>query len=214
MKRTEIPRKTPMNRAPLTLPAEPKPAKGPKPKKCALRSCRQPFTPPEPWVTWCCPDCGAALALERLAKQKAKQQRQERAQDRQRKQAMKIRQDWVKEAQAELNKWVRLVRDAGKPCISCGRHHQGQTHAGHYLSRGAHPNLALVEMNVHLQCAPCNTHLSGNQVNFRRGLIERYDVELVESLESDNMPRKYSIDELRAIKEHYQRLVREMKKGE
>lgn len=141
-------------------------------------------------------------------------EQQERKADRQRKQAMKTRQDWMKEAQTELNKWVRLVRDAGKPCISCGRHHQGQMHAGHYLSRGAHPNLALVEMNVHLQCAPCNTHLSGNQINFRRGLIERYDVELVESLESDYTPRKYSIDELRAIKEHYQRLVREMKKGE
>ena len=53
------------------------------------------------------------------------------------------------------------VRDADKPCISCGRHHQGQWHAGHH-EPGAAPQHALNPLNVVKQCAPCNTYPHGN----------------------------------------------------
>ena len=115
--------------------------------------------------------------------------------------------------QAALNKLIREVRDAGKPCISCGRYHQGQNHAGHYLARGSHKHLALVENNIALQCMPCNVHLSGNQVQFRRGLIERIGLEAVEALESDQLDRKYSIEDLKALKAEYQRRIKEGKHG-
>lgn len=201
MKRTAELKRTPFK--PRLPDATPKPAPGPRKRKCS--NCGEPFQPARMGQQVCGVECSKSFA-RRIREQ------QERKADRERKQAMKTRQQWLKEAQEALNAWVRLVRDAGKPCISCGRHHQGQTHAGHYLSRGAHPNLALVEMNIHLQCAPCNTHLSGNQINFRRGLIERYGVELVESLESDNTPRKYSIDDLKAIKAHYKQKLKELQK--
>ena len=32
-------------------------------------------------------------------------------------------------------------RDFDKPCVSCGNYHQGQWHAGHYLTVGARPEL-------------------------------------------------------------------------
>ncbi len=193
------------------MPRLPKPATGPKPRKCAVRDCRKPFVPSAPFVTWCGPDCGAALALEKVAKVKAKAQRADRAADKAKRDSIKSRSAWMKETQTALNSWVRLVRDAGKPCISCGRHHQGQNHAGHFISRGSRPNLALVEMNVHLQCAPCNVNLSGNQINYRLGLIARYSVQLVEYLEQDQEPRKYTIEQLKEIRDHYRRLVRESK---
>lgn len=134
---------------------------------------------------------------------------QERKADRERKQALKSRQDWQKEAQQALNLWIRTVRDKDKPCISCGRWHEGQWHSGHYLSRGARPGLALVENNLAKQCMPCNVHLSGNQINFRLGLIERIGSQAVALLEIDDRPRKHTIDELKQIRDHYRKLVRE-----
>lgn len=210
MKQKPLLRKTPMKRT--SFKSEPKPASGAKQKKCKVRTCRKPFTPDKPFIDWCSDDCAVVLAQERIAKQKAKAQRKERAADKAKKNSLKTRADWMKETQAALNTWVRTVRDAGKVCISCGRHHEGQLHAGHYLSRGARPNLALEEMNIHLQCQPCNVHLSGNQVRFRLGLIMRYGVEMVERLESDHEPRKYTIEQLQEMKRHYQKLVREHKK--
>lgn len=209
MKRAALERKTPLARSGFK-PAEPKPAPGPRKRKCAV--CRESFAPITPWAKACKPECAHALVERTKAQQKAKAERQERAQDKIKREELKTRADWMAEAQKELNAWVRLVRDAGKPCISCGRHHQGQNHAGHFLSRGARANLALVEMNIHLQCQPCNVHLSGNQINYRIGLIARYNVELVESLEADQEPRKYTIEQLKEIRDHYRRLLREHKK--
>jgi hypothetical protein len=53
---------------------------------------------------------------------------------------------------------------------------------------------------VHRQCAQCNTHLSGNLINYRLGLIERIGAGRVLELERDHAPRKYTIAELEAIK--------------
>lgn len=206
-----IERKTAMKRTPFK-PTEPKPAKGPKPKKCANRECRKPYMPDprQPFVTWCCPDCGAAIALARLAKQRAKTQREERAHDKAR---LKTRADYMRETQAALNKWIREVRDAGKPCISCGHPDHGQKFdAGHYITRGSRPNLALEENNLARQCHWCNVHLSGNQILFRRGLVERIGLAAVEALESDMTPRKYTVDQLQAIKADYMARIRKAKK--
>lgn len=202
MKQSTLTRTVPLKRTAIK-PSEPKPQAGPRKRKCSI--CRELFAPRSITHKACSPDCAQALSSN-------VRQAQERKADRERKQAMKSRQDWHKEAQAALNQWIRLVRDKDLPCISCGRWHDGQWHSGHYLSRGARPNLALIESNIAKQCMPCNVHLSGNQANFRLGLINRIGLQAVESLESDHTPRKYSIEELRAIKEHYQRLVREMKK--
>lgn len=154
----------------------------------------------------CKPEC----AKELIELEKAKTLKRERQAGLAK---LKRRADYFKETQAALNKWIREVRDAGRPCISCGRHHQGQNHAGHMLSRGSHPNLALVENNIALQCMPCNVHLSGNQLAFRRGLVERIGLEAVEELEADQTPRKYTIEQLQAMKADYMNRIKEHKKG-
>lgn len=197
LKRTEF------KRAPAK---EKKPEPGPRKIRCKV--CRVQFVPNPPWLRHCSPDCGAVLAVQLLAKQKQKAQRVERAAD---KAKLKTRADWLREAQAAINSWVRLVRDVEKPCISCGRQHEGKYDCGHYLSRGAHPNLAFVENNLAKQCVPCNQYLSGNQIRFRQGLIARIGLEAVEALESDNEPRKYTISDLQAIKATYTAKLRELK---
>lgn len=184
---------------------EPKPKPGPRQRKC--KCCGASFVP-QGLASWCSLPCAHKLAMALLAKKKAKDARQERAVT---KAKLKTRADWLREAQAAINSWVRLVRDADKPCISCGRQHEGKYDCGHYLSRGAHPNLAFVENNLAKQCVPCNQYLSGNQIRFRQGLIARIGLEAVETLESDNEPRKYSISDLQAIKADYSQRLRELK---
>lgn len=152
----------------------------------------------------------AKAKRERAQKVESKQQRKI---DRERKEKLKTRADWMKEAQAALNRWVVHVRDKDKPCISCGRNHQGQYHGGHYRSRGSAPQLALEPLNIHKQCAPCNTHLHGNLIQYRVGLIDRIGLEAVEAIEADNTPRKYTIEELKAIKKKYSALARQLAKG-
>lgn len=165
-------------------------------RKCAVKTCRKLFEPRSMTHKVCSPECSAV----HVAAEKARVVRKERQEGLAK---LKRRADWMKETQAALNAWIRLVRDRDLPCISCGRFHEGQFHAGHYLARGSHPHLALVEMNLAKQCQPCNVHLSGNQLQFRKGLIERVGLATVELLEADMTPRKYTVDELKAIKADY-----------
>lgn len=183
----------------LGLPFTTKP---PKARKCHNRECRANFTPSRPLQTVCSPICASRLIEHRKEQQAKRIAKLERADTRARKEKIKTRAEWMREAQQACNAWVR-ERDRGLPCISCGRHHQGQNHAGHYLSTGARPNLRFDPRNIWLQCAPCNTHLSGNLINYRINLIERIGLEAVEQLEADLAPKKWTIDQLREIRDTY-----------
>jgi Bacteriophage Lambda NinG protein. len=184
-------------------------APSPEPKlrtrKCSLKGCRERFVQKSLMHRGCCPEHAIMIVQE----EKARKDRKERQEGLQK---IKRRADYLKEAQAALNAWIRS-RDAELPCISCGRHHTGQYHAGHFLARGSHPHLALVEDNLAKQCMPCNVHLSGNQLEFKKGLIARIGLERVEALESDQTPRKYSIEELQAIKAHYRAKLKQLQEA-
>ncbi len=148
----------------------------------------------EPWM--------AARKLKeatKAAKEQKARQRVEKAMDRKRKEALKTRADHHADAQKAVNAKVR-ARDAGEPCISCGKPWQPDFQAGHYRSRGAAKNLALDPRNIHGQCIQCNLHRHGNGIDFRLGLIGRYGLAYVEAIESDNAPRHNSIDDLKAIR--------------
>jgi hypothetical protein len=123
--------------------------------------------------------------------------------------ALKSRGDWLREAQAVFNKYIRL-RDAELPCVSCGRFHEGQWHAGHYLSVGAHPELRFNELQVWKQCMPCNAHLSGNQVNYRIELINRIGLDKVEWLEGKHEPLKLTIDEIKVLIAEYKLKIKQL----
>jgi hypothetical protein len=129
-----------------------------------------------------------------------------------RKEKLKSRAEHMREAQAAFNEWIRL-RDADRPCVSCGRHHEGQYHAGHYRSVGANPELRFEPLNVWKQCAPCNTHLSGNLVNYRISLLQLIGAEQVEWLEGPHEPCKHSVEEIKNIKAEYRAKTRELKRA-
>jgi hypothetical protein len=153
--------------------------------------------------------CGIPCAIEHANALKAKKARKEHKEA---KTKLKSRADWLKEAQAVFNKFIRM-RDEKEACISCGRHHTGQYHAGHYRTVGAAPELRFNELNVYKQCAPCNNHLSGNLIEYRRRLVAKIGIEKVEWLEGKHEALKLTIEEIQAIKKEYQQKIKELQHG-
>lgn len=180
--------------------AEPKPAPGPRKRKCAV--CKDLFEPRSMTHKACKPKC-AVVHAETIRKA------QERKTDRERRTALKTRQDWLREAQAAFNAFIR-ARDHDQPCISCGRFHDGSYDAGHYRSVGAAPALRFDEANVHKQCVPCNQHKGGNVVEYRIRLVEKIGRVAVEWLEREPPPAKYTVEEAQAIKALYKQKLKQL----
>ena len=128
------------------------------------------------------------------------------------KEKLKTKGDYEKELQTVFNAFIRL-RDKGDNCISCGNKCKKEN-AGHYRSVGSCASLRFEELNVHLQCEYCNTHLHGNLINYRISLINKIGLESVEYLESFNDLKKYSIDELKGLKELYKLKIKNLKSKE
>jgi predicted nucleic acid-binding Zn ribbon protein len=181
--------------------------KPPKPKKCKV--CRATFTPARPFQSWCSPECGLELARKKQAQAAAKKATAERQADRVKREKLKTRADWIKDAQYEFNRFIRL-RDASKPCICCGLPLEAQQasvgggfDAGHYRSVGASPNLRFNEDNCHGQRKQCNRWGAGRAVDYRIGLIARIGIDRVEALELDNTPRHYTVEALKQLRDEY-----------
>lgn len=185
-------------------------AKLPRAKKC--RACAEVFTPRKALQVVCGPSCALLHATRQREKERIALDKIERKAIRAAKERVKSRGDYLREAQTAFNAWVR-ERDAQLPCVSCGRHHQGQWHAGHYRTVAGSPELRFEPLNVWKQCAPCNNHKSGDIVNYRLELVRRIGAEQVAWLEGPHEPKRYSIDDLKEIKAKYRALVRELKKG-
>lgn len=183
-------------------------------KRCKV--CKAEFTPTKPMQKVCSLACALSMAALAKAKRERTQASQERKATRVKLDGMKTKGALVAEAQTAFNRFIRL-RDAGKPCICCGRPMGegvpgGAVDAGHYRSRGSAPHLRFDERNVHAQRKQCNRYDSGNVVGYRLGLIERLGLDVVEALEADNTPRHYTCDDLRAIKATYAAKARELEK--
>lgn len=184
-------------------------AKQPRPKKCA--HCQEMFNPMRLGQKVCSPACALAMAPSNAGKARKAIDQLERKEIRASKERIKSRADHLRDAQAAVNEYVRL-RDKDLPCVSCGRHHQGQYHAGHYRTVAANPELRFELLNIHKQCAPCNNHKSGDIVNYRIELVKRIGAEAVEWLEGPHEPLKLTIDQIKAITAKYRAMVRELKR--
>lgn len=147
-------------------------------------------------------------------KARLKREKAQRAKDKAWKQANKPLRKCVQETQQAVNRYV-LVRDAGKPCVSCGTTEQERWRAshfdaGHYRSTGAAPHLRFYTLNMAGQCVRCNRDLSGNVVEFRKGLVDRIGVELVERIEHDNTARQFDREYLERLKRLANRRARHL----
>lgn len=194
-----------------------------KPRKC--RVCKTDFQPTKPLQNVCGIECAieaARISKERSQAKQAKAERMAEAASRKiikaKLEKLKTRSEHLREAQKVFNAYIReRDRLAGYPCISSGRPLDwsgNNVDAGHYRSTGSAPHLRFVETNCHAQSKMDNRYLSGNAVDYRINLIARIGLAAVESLESDNEPRKYTIDELKAIKATYTAKLKELKHGQ
>ena len=185
-------------------------AKQSKPKTCRNTACSIKFVPQRLGQAVCSPVC--ALATKDVNQQKARKSlaQVERREIKVRKEKLKSRADHLKDTQQAFNAWIR-ERDAELPCISCGRHHAGQYHSGHYRTVGASPELRFEPLNAWKQCAPCNNHLSGNLINYRISLLQKIGEEKVIWLEGPHEAKKYTIEELKAMTADYRAKTRELK---
>lgn len=118
----------------------------------------------------------------------------------------------INDVKKVFQKYVRL-RDKDKPCISCGNKNPSDWCGSHFFPAGVYSGLIFDERNCHGACNTyCNMYLSGNLVNYRIGLIERYGEKYVLALEQDSLKAKsykYTREELNEIKEKYKQKIKE-----
>lgn len=185
-----------------------------KSKACANPACGSEFVPARLGQKVCSPRCGIAIAPVNEVKVRKALADIGRKELRAAKERVKTKGQWMREAQTEFNTWIRL-RDAGQPCISCGTTADVQYCAGHYRTTAAAPELRFHPLNVNLQCnRNCNLGKSGNLLGYRPRLIEKIGLEAVEWLEGPHEPKRYTIEDLKAIKAKYRALTRELKRGD
>lgn len=139
-----------------------------------------------------------------------------KAETRERKQKLLTRSDHTKLAQAAFNAYIRY-RDRDRACISCGNYVLddqigGGWDCGHYRSTGSAPHLRFggirACLNAHKQCVKCNRYLSGNVAEYRKELIRKIGADLVDTIESDQISRNYSVEELQRITAIYRKRKR------
>lgn len=179
-----------------------------KASKCKV--CRDEYQRLRPMQRVCGIDCARAEAA-------AKRVKGERKADAEKRLKLKTWREWVSDAQIAFNAYIR-ARDAGRLCICCSMPLTagsvgGGYDCGHYRSVGSAPHLRFDERNAHGQRKQCNRYGAGRAVDYRIGLIIRIGREAVESLEADQTPKKYTIEELRQIKSKYSAMARELRKG-
>ncbi|AXH43513.1 recombination endonuclease [Erwinia phage vB_EhrS_49] len=187
-----------------------KPPKKPKPKKC--KCCPTKFTPRNSLQTVCSPKCAIQLANQLSDRKQKRLEKAERAAWNKRKADVKPLSHWMKLAQQAFNEFIR-TRDAEDLCISCGRMHDGQWHAGHFRTVKASPETRFDEDGCHKQCMPCNHHLSGNIPGYKPNLITKIGQEAFDRLIGPHELKKWTREELQELAAHYRQKTRELNKN-
>jgi len=190
-----------MNRPVLKLQT----ARRPRLKKCRAPNCVNEYEPKRIGQKTCSVKCAIAFMRVEQAEKNLRVIRAERQVWRAKNKPIS---KLLAEAQKEFNRFI-LQRDYGKACISCGRLTGAKMNAGHYRSVGAAPQHRFNELNVHAQCEHCNSYLSGNQIEYRKRLVELIGLVVVERIENKNDAPKWQRDELVQLRRAYLRWWKE-----
>lgn len=180
-------------------------------RKCKV--CRTAFEPDRPMQRVCGGACALTLAITDRARKVKAAAAQERKKDRARREVIKSRADWAREAQTAVNRYVRL-RDmaAGRGCITCGAYPAqkwgGTMDAGHFRSVGSAPHLRFYLPQIAMQCVTCNRYKGGRALDFRAALAKQRGPEWVEKLESMQGLAKFNIEYLKRIKKIFSKKAR------
>lgn len=198
--------------------------------KCAI--CRRKF-PKTRAVQAACPEHEAEYIEREVAKKAEARAKAQRKADKAKREKLKTRSQWVEEAEAAVRKFRRLEElSKGRGCMSCGRSQEevqgtdgwkpgGAWDAGHFLSKGARPEIRMEPLNIWLQCKSCNAGSAkyarkGYTVsqNFETNLRAQEGDELVDRLKGPHPAAHYSIEDLKATRDKYRALARQLEKKE
>lgn len=182
-----------------------------KPRTC--RVCKAVFQPSRIMQQVCGPECAIEQAKAKRSKAERVAQIADRKTIKLKLDKLKTARDWRKKAQTVFNRWIRLVKCAGMPCISCGKYHSGQNHAGHFQNSGDHPELSFEPDNVWLQCQPCNTSKHGNLLEYQKNLVLLIGKDRVDWLLGPHELPHRRKDDYQEIEMHYKKLLKEAGHG-
>lgn len=176
-------------------------------RRRGCKNCKEKFQPSRPLQYVCSPSCAFEYHRARQQVEYAKAKKKELAK---RREKLKSKSDFAREAQVEFNKYIR-ERDWDLPCCSCGIM-TGQMHAGHYRTTRAASQLRYNTWNVHKQCSQCNLKHSGNIIQYRQELVIRIGQDRVEWLENNHDLADYSIAYLKRLKAVFRRRANQYRK--
>ena len=201
MKRSQLKRSSglrrPSGEARLTVPA---------PARRTCKACKEPYLRLRPLQIACSPACAHDIVKARKAKE-------QQAADRAKLEALKPRAQWLKEAEAAVNRYVRL-RDRNDGCISCHLPAAwgGQWHASHFRSVCAASAVRFNLWNFLTACSPCNAHKGGNIHEYRPRLIAKIGAEKVDWLMCQNGRADYTVEYLKRLKAVFGKKARRLEK--
>lgn len=183
--------------------------KQPRPKKCRVTACGASFVPSRMGQAVCSPACALIDAPRHAPKARKALADIERQDIKVRKEKLKSSADHAKEAQAVINRYVRL-RDAHLGCISCDKPASwgGQWHCSHFRSVGAAAHLRFNLWNMNKSCSQCNAHLSGNIMVYRPRLVQKIGAEKVAWLECNQDFVRHEIPYLKRLKAVFKKKVK------
>ena len=197
-------------------------------RKCRLKSCRSELPPvkqcetPHQQAGFCDGDCGFKHHLDKKRErlERKKQRKQKTKEDRRNDKSHQIGL-----TQRDFNAFIRAL-DAHEPCASCGKYKCGSLwDAGHVISVGANCELRFDPRNCFKQGSGCNRENrrapknsnrddSTVQKRYKQRLRERYGDDYIDWLEGPHPIRKYSCDDLRAIRKLVNAERRRLERGE
>lgn len=183
-----------------------------KSKKC--KCCKVPFIPFRSTDQVCSLTCALSIAKTQVQKQRDIEAKKVHDHLKQRfKEKFKTITEYENEAKAVFQKFIRL-RDKDLPCISCGSLKTNLWDGGHYKNAGYYSGVIFNEWNCNKQCRYCNMYLSGNELNYREGLIRKIGIENVETLEQlavETRYYKWTKEQLTEIKNIYALKIKQLK---
>lgn len=183
-----------------------------KQKKC--KYCKELFTPKSSLQKPCFKsECISKFYQENKKKIEVKVKKEQDRKRKEIKEGLKSISKVIAETKPIFQRFIRL-RDKEKPCISCGSF-EGQPQGGHFKKAEIYTGVIFDERNCHKQCKKCNVFLGGNEANYRVNLVKRFSEEFVSELEryaDETRNYKYTREELKEIKEKYQKKIKEYEK--
>ncbi len=176
-------------------------------KTCKI--CKEKFRPDRQMQMVCSPKCSIEYANQHLNKKATKTKQTARKALKQ--YNMNDIPVLKRRAQKIFNEFIRL-RDKNLPCVSCQKiiGKDETSHASHFRP-ATNSRLRYDERNVWRSCVKCNVFLSSNAIEYKKALIIKLGIDVVEELETTNDTYKYTKEELQEIIKTYREKVKVLK---